>query len=364
MARGPFSLAAVGDLVPSKPIFNGGAGSGKAGFDETLAVLRGADLVFGDLEIPLSTRGVPKDKGIAFHAAPELAADLGEFPFSVLSLANNHSLDYGYEGLEDTMRGLAARGIAHIGAGEDLAAAERAVTVEAGGTRVGFVAWTCLLPVGSAAGAGRPGHAPIRIHSAYEVDAGTQMEEPGNPPVVRTRTDDADLERALGRVSELKGDVDFLAVSIHWGYGAGELLAEYQQPLGRALIDAGADIVLGNHVHAVHAVEAYRGRAILYSPGNFVAQQPREGLSEFAIAILDEMSHDGYVARIDVDAAGGYGVRLVPTVTDADGLPVRARGADFERIADRLERLSSKVGTTVRAAGEEVAVELGGGAAR
>jgi poly-gamma-glutamate capsule biosynthesis protein CapA/YwtB (metallophosphatase superfamily) len=358
MGVGPFSLSAVGDLVPSKPIFNGGVGRGKAGFEETLAVLRGTDIAFGDLEMPLSTRGVPKDKGIAFRGAPALAADLAEFSFSVLSLANNHSLDYGYEALEETMRGLETRGIAYVGAGVDLADAERSVTVEAGGTRVGFVAWTCLLPVGSAAGVGRPGHAPIRVHSAYEVDASIQMEEPGNPPVVRTRTDDEDLARALARVAEIKGEVDFLAVSIHWGYGAGELLAEYQQPLGHALVDAGADVVLGNHVHAVHGVEAYKGKAILYSPGNFVAQQPRDGLSARAIAILDEMSHDGYVARIDVEAGGAYDVRLVPTVTDEDGLPIRAAGEDFTRITERLSRLSSQLGTDVRAVGDEVVVSL------
>lgn len=364
MAQGPFSLAAVGDLVPSKPIFNGGVGRGKAGFEDTLAVLRDTDIVFGDLELPLSTLGVPKDKGIAFHGSPERTADLAEFGFSVLSLANNHSLDYGYEALEETMRGLQARGISHIGAGSDLAGAERSVTIEAGGTRVGFVAWTCLLPVGSAAGEGRPGHAPIRVHSAYEVDASIEMEEPGNPPAVRTWTDDVDRARALEKVAQLSRQVDFLAVSIHWGYGAGEQLAEYQQPLGRALIDAGADIVLGNHVHAVHGVEAYRGKAILYSPGNFVAQQPREGLSARAIAVLDEMSHDGYLARIDVEAGGGYGVRIIPTVTDIDGLPIRARGEDFARIAERLERLSARLGTTVKASGDEVVVSLGGGADR
>jgi poly-gamma-glutamate synthesis protein (capsule biosynthesis protein) len=361
MARGPFALSAVGDLVPSRKIFDGGVGRGKGGFDETLAVLRDTDVVFGDLEMPLSTLGVPRDKAIAFHGAPELTAELARFGFSVLSLANNHSMDYGWEALDDTMRGLDAEGIAHVGAGSDLEAAERPVTVDARGSRIGFVAWTCLLPVGSAAGRARPGHAPIRVHTSYEVDAGTQMEEPGNPPLVRTRTDDADLERALARVTDVRRNVDFLAVSIHWGYGAGELLAEYQQPLGRALIDAGADVVLGNHVHAVHGIEAYRGRAILYSPGNFLAQQPREGLSPRAIGILDEMSHDGYVARIDVGAGGGYTVRAVPTVTDADGLPIRAHGEDFDRIAGTLGRLSARLDTPVRAEDGELVVSLDGG---
>jgi poly-gamma-glutamate synthesis protein (capsule biosynthesis protein) len=151
--------------------------------------------------------------------------------------------------------------------------------------------------------------------------------------------------------------VDVPIVSAHWGFGAGEELAEYQQPLGHALIDAGADVIFGNHVHAVHGVEVYRGKAILYSPGNFIAQQPREGLSGFALQVLDEMSTDGYAAELKVTPSNTYAIRITPTVTDENGLPVFANGADFDRIAERLIRLSAELGTTLRVDGDILVVD-------
>jgi poly-gamma-glutamate capsule biosynthesis protein CapA/YwtB (metallophosphatase superfamily) len=355
MFASSFSLAAVGDLVPSRRLPQNGEGG--AAVQETVGYLKKATITFGDLEMPLAAAGAPREKFIAFHARPEIVEDLPGLGFDVLSLANNHSLDYGVEALNETMAGLDRMGIRHLGAGNDLAAAERAVVCETAGGRVGFLAWTCLLPTGAAASPERPGLAPIHVHSSYQVDAFAQMEEPGNPPLVRTWTEETDLERAVAAVRELRSQVDFLAVSIHMGYGAGEDLAEYQQPLCRALIDAGADVILGNHVHAIHGIEVYKGKAILYSPGNFIAQQPREGASPAMIALYDDMSKDGYLAWFDVDTSGGYTVRLVPTVTNDDGLPETVRGADADRIAERIQRLSALLDTKVERDGDQLVVQ-------
>ncbi|HEY0448232.1 CapA family protein [Actinophytocola sp.] len=352
MTQSGFSLAAVGDLVPSRRL----PAELSTGFKATADYLSTADVTFGDLEIPLSTGGAPREKWITFRASPDLAEDLAGLRFDVLSLANNHSLDYGPEALFDTMRELDAVEVRHLGAGRDLAASGEPVVIDVNGVSVGFLAWSCLLPTGAAASDTRPGLAPLHVHTAYELDAYLVMEEPGNPPVVRTRIDEADLARAVESITALRDEVDFLVVSVHWGYGAGENLAEYQRPLGHAIVDAGADVVLGNHVHAIHGVEVYRGKAILYSPGNFIAQQPREGLSEGAIAILDEMSRDGYLAWLDVAPGGGYTLRLVPVTGNADGLPEVVDGPDWERIAERIERLSARLGTPVSRDGGYVTV--------
>src|SRR5205823_51117 len=173
----------------------------------------------------------------------------------------------------------------------------------------------------------------------------------------RTRADEEEQRQAEDAVRQLRKEVDFLAVSLHTGFGAGALLAEYEQPLSRALLDAGADVILGNHVHAIHGVEVYKGKAILYSPGNFIAQQPREGAPAIAIQIYNEMSPDGYVAILDVED-GAYQLRLVPTATNADGLPEVMHGAGFERIAERLKRLSAQLDTELEVRGEEVIVPV------
>ncbi len=358
MATDKLSLLAVGDLVPSRRLFAQGQQGVENGFGETVAVIQGADIAFGDLEMPLSTKGYPREKLIAFRAPPEIAPDLQQCGFDVLSLANNHSLDYSYDALFETMAGLDAQHIRHVGAGSNLSIARAPVILEMNSWRVGFIAWSCLLPTGAAASEERPGLAPIHVHSAYEANPFQEMEEPGSPPRVRSHVDEHEQMLAIKQLRELRQHVDFLAVSIHWGYGAGEELAEYQQPLGHAFIDAGADVVLGNHVHAIHGVEIYQGKAILYSPGNFIAQQPREGASDIALAIYDEMSPDGYMARLDINPDGGYQLSLIPTATNAEGLPEIVRGSSFTRIADRIQRLSRKLGTTVEVRGDEIVVPI------
>jgi poly-gamma-glutamate capsule biosynthesis protein CapA/YwtB (metallophosphatase superfamily) len=354
MIESAFSIVAVGDLVPSRRL--PGAGSGSAAFKETVGWLQGADVTFGDLEMPLATAGYPREKLIAFRGAPELVEDLSALGFDILSLANNHSMDYGPEALYETMAGLDRVKVRHLGAGRDRSASGRPVVLEVNGSKVGFLAWSCLLPTGAAASDLRPGLSPLHINSSYEVNAFTQMEEPGNPPIVRTWGDSADLQQAVDAIGTLRAEVDFLAVSVHWGFGAGEELAEYQRPMGHAFIDAGADVVLGNHVHAVHGVEIYEGKVILYSPGNFIAQQPREGASEAALAVLDDMSPDGYLARLEVEPGGDYQVELVPTSTNSDGLPEVVTGAARERISGRLRRLSQRLGTEISTAGERLLV--------
>jgi poly-gamma-glutamate synthesis protein (capsule biosynthesis protein) len=293
----------------------------------------------------------------AFHASPEFATDLKAIGFEGLSLANNHSLDYGYEALFETLDGLDRLGLRHVGAGRSLAEAMAPVVLEVRGQRIGVLAFTSLLPTGAAAAELRPGLAPIHVHVAYEVNPYFEMEEPGNPPVVKSWADPEDLAAFIRAIQNLRPKVDFLIVSAHWGFGAGAELTEYQRPLGHALVDAGADVIFGNHVHAVHGVEVYRGKAILYSPGNFIAQQPREGLSDFAIRLLDDMSSDGYAASLDLGTDGRYSVRITPTVTNEGGLPVFATGDARDRIADRLVSLSAALETPVKVDGDFLTVE-------
>lgn len=343
------SIVAVGDLVPSRRL---PVETTDDGFAATVAMLQAADITFGDLEMPLSLQGYPREKLIAFHASPEIALDLKAIGFDVLALANNHSLDYGYEALFETMAGLDQTGIRHIGAGRNVVEALAPEVFEVNGRTIGFLAFTSLLPTGAAASERRPGLAPIHVHVAYEVNPYFEMEEPGNPPVVKTWADQDDLAAFIESIQNLRFQVDFLIVSAHWGFGAGQALAEYQRPLAHAIIDAGADVIFGNHVHAVHGVEAYRNRAILYSPGNFIAQQPRDGLSEFAIQLLDDMSTDGYAAQLELSPGGTYSVQFRPTVTNAEGLPVFAQGDAFARIADRLIRLSADLNTAVAVDGD------------
>jgi poly-gamma-glutamate capsule biosynthesis protein CapA/YwtB (metallophosphatase superfamily) len=355
MAQG-FRMAAVGDVVLTRSLT--AATEVDPRFGAMIEMLDRADLAFANLETVLSRSGYPREKIITLRADPGLIDDLKRLGFDVMSLANNHTVDFGEDALLATVELLEGHGIRTVGGGADLDAALEPAVVRANGSSVAFLAATCLLPVGSAASDERPGLAPIHVHSSFEVDAYIQMEEPGHAPVVHTIPDPADLARVCERVRRAKESADFVVVSVHMGFGFGEQLAEYQPLVGHALIDAGADLVLGNHVHAIHGIETYRSRAILYSPGNFVAQQPRDGQPPEVLAIYEQMSNDAYLAMIDVRPDGGYRLELTPTVVNDDGLPVRAEGEAFQRICDRIIRLSALLNSDCRVDSGAVVLEL------
>lgn len=345
------SIVAAGDCFPNARFYADGAPI-SPGFARTLELIRQADIRFANFEMPLSERGQPLEKLAAIRAHPELAVDVKEVGFDVVSLANNHALDYGHEALADTMSALDGIGVRYLGAGDSLAAAASPVIVEARGVRVGFIAFSCLVPPGAAAAADRAGIAPIHVHSGYEVNPYWAIEEPGEPLMIeiRTRADEAEQRFAEQRIGELRAQVDFLCASIHWGYGASDDLAEYQRPLGYALLDAGADAILGNHVHAVHGIEVYDGKPILYSPGTFIGRQipvDASDVPELVQRLLAAMSPDGYFARIGVREDGSCSLALVPTSIDANGLPLLAEGQVLERIVERVTRHSAKLGTEV-----------------
>src|SRR5437764_5403446 len=119
MARSKLSLVAVGDLVPTRRLWRDGAPANRE-FAMTVDQLHRADIVFGDLEMPLSARGTPREKLITFRADPAIAEDLRLVGFDILSLANNHSMDFGEEALLDTVAALDSQGIRPVGAGNDI----------------------------------------------------------------------------------------------------------------------------------------------------------------------------------------------------------------------------------------------------
>ena len=358
MPENAISIAIAGDVIPSRSTFSGGSPA-TPGFGRVVELLSGADVAVANLDTALTERGHPREKFINVRAAPAVAADLKRMGFDVISLANNHVMDYGDTGLFDTLTALHTAGIQTVGAGSDLQQATAPAIVETDGWRLGVLAWTSVLPTGAAASEERPGQAPLHIHTAYEVNPYLLMEEPTSAPTVRTRVDDADLENARVAVADLRSQVDFLVVLLHWGGGISDELAEYQRPLGRDLLDAGADVVVGSHPHRVLGIETYDGKAIFYSPGTLVEQLSREGLAPEIAAIMDLLSPDSFVATLDVAPDGRYGIRIVPTTVDGEGVPAPAEGADFDRIAERLVRMSASLGTAFQVRADSLAVPVG-----
>src|SRR3990172_5028995 len=210
-------------------------------FRDTLPILRQADVIVGNLECPISTRGrAVENKTFTLRAGPIAVEALKKGGVRVVTLANNHAMDFVPLALQDTLATLTENGILYTGAGMNLEDARAAAMLKVNETTVVFLSYSLTFPLDFFASAGRPGTAP-----GY-----------------------ADFVRA--DIQKVRQTADIVVVSFHWGAERMTTAKDYQIELGRQSIDWGADLVLGHHPHVLQELEVYKGRLIAYSLGNFV----------------------------------------------------------------------------------------------
>ncbi|MGH2375692.1 MAG: CapA family protein [bacterium] len=364
------TVALTGDLMVEHSIVRGGRSPGSARVWEIFAE---ADLVFVNLECPLTTRGAPSDKHVAFRSDPALAQELRAAGIDVVTLANNHMFDHGEEGMDDTLDAVRGAGIAAVGAGRNLTAALTPAVLSAQGARVAFLGVATTLPVGSGAAADRPGIAPIHVTTSYVVDGTGVDETPGIAPFVETRAWPADVDAVISAVSNAKRAADACIVGIHWGVPHGfvaqfqDLLATYQRPLATALIDAGADVIVGHHPHMLHGIEVIQGRPVLYSLGNFlfhsvtVGKFPQLRRSDPPYSwrsLRSKINLDSIIAVVTLDRGRPSSVEVIPIVMNGGGDPELAGPNDAARILETLADLSSPYGTRIAITGERGRVDV------
>lgn len=241
------SFVAAGDVMLDRDVKKEGQNRGWEWiFAQVAPFLSKADLAFCNLECPIGQRG----RFINMFQAPrEAILGMASAGFDIVSLANNHILDYHFEGMFETIELLAKHDIAGVGAGRDIAAARKPVILEVNGIRVGFLAYTEMW----------------FVHAREPISWQATETEPGVAP--------AKLEYVVEDVSSLREQTDIVVVSFHWGREYDHQPTDEQIRLGRAAIDAGAHLVLGHHPHVLQGIEFYRQGVIAYSLGNFVFDQ-------------------------------------------------------------------------------------------
>lgn len=277
---------------------------------DTGSVLRQADLTIANLECVMAAGGQPQaGKVFHFRSDPKNVASLRSAGIGMVSLANNHVLDYGAGALGEMLPALDSAGVLHAGAGPDRDAARRPAVRRVAGTAVGLIAFTDNQP-------------------DWEADAG-----PGVFYVPVTGRDRRVAE-LLALVRRTKARVELLVVSAHWGPNWGSGAPPEHRELARALIEAGADVVYGHSPHIFRGIEVFRNRPILYSAGDFV--------DDYAVD-PQERNDQSFIFLLDTDRGTPLGLRLYPTlITD---FQARLAGGSSRQIAERMQRLSRHLGT-------------------
>ena len=213
--------------------------------------LRAAELTIGNLESTLSTRGEPTQGGDSFGGSPALLGPLADSGFDALMLANNHVGDYGETALLDTLRAFEKSPIKDFGAGTDHGQAICPALLEAGGTTFAFIGFNAIGET-PAAGSGQPGALSVRM-------------PPRTGPLVP-----ADLARVTRAIRRTAQRADVVVVLPHWGAQYTHTPEPVQRTVSRALVRAGADLVVGGHPHWVQGVDDVDGVPVVHSLGNFV----------------------------------------------------------------------------------------------
>jgi hypothetical protein len=327
-----FTFAAVGDIILLRPMLK----TIEAQSPAMVKLLRDADVTFGNFETMafdlarFTGAPVAESGGTWMLAAPGVPKDIAGMGFDILSLANNHSTDWGPEGLADTMRLLDDAGLVHAGAGRNLQAARGPRYHDGAKGRVGLVAASSTFPASSRAAdplgetPGRPGVNPLR-HERQVLVSQAQWEtladmarrvpyatppkiEPGGPVrlfgttyrATATPGDklgyawtlnprDAAGNRLAVRQAKQNGNFAVFSLHNHEPGNAADVPTEFAQSIAHAAIDEGADAFVGHGPHILRGIEIYKGKPIFYSLGNFAMMnnsldvQPRDQFEQYGV---------------------------------------------------------------------------------
>ncbi len=318
----------VGALIPRRPpeyVWGG-----------TLPLLREADAVIINLEcvIARGETGEPWPRKVFhFKAPPEAIGVLQAAGARAVTLANNHTLDYGTAAFEEMLRLLQEAGLPAAGAGRNSDDASRVVTLEAGGLRIALISFT---------------------DNEAQWEAG-----PEAPGVFYVPIDREDRRAAVLRnhVLAARPAHDLVIVAVHWGPNMVPEPPAPHPPFARALAEAGADLIVGTSAHVVQGIEIYHpperpGRAvpISYDLGDYV--------DDYAVdaALRNDLS---FLAVFDVDREGVRRIELHPVLIDGfRGQVNPARGTEAEAVMEMMARRCRKMGTAVTRSRDTLAVEV------
>lgn len=240
-------------------------------FEPVRPWIEAADLAIANLETTLTGSRFPWAGYPSFNTPPELARDVSAVGFDALTRANNHALDYGEYGLQQTSAALDRYGVPHTGANRTAEEREKILVLDAAGIKVAL------------------------LNYSYGTN-GIPLPEPWSVNLL----DPDQIRRDISRARNLPG-VDLVAVALHMGVEYAREPSEEQSFYVDLALEAGADIILGNHPHVIQRIEKRGGKAVIFSLGNFVSNQvglPREAGLMLLIDVRKDPGGGAYVEHL------------------------------------------------------------------
>jgi poly-gamma-glutamate synthesis protein (capsule biosynthesis protein) len=261
-----------------------------------------------NLETAITNSNKTVDKVFNFKADPDKINTLTEANIHGVNIANNHILDFSIEGMEETIKVLDEYGIAHTGAGRNLAAARTPLLLSYQSLTIGMLGCTDNEP-------------------GWEANS-----HPGTN-YVRT----GDLSRLREDISNLREKADIVIVSLHWGPNMVEEPSDHQVKFAHDIADIGADIIFGHSAHIFQGIEIYKGKIILYDTGDFI--------DDYVIdpGLRNDRSFLFEIAVTDKKISG---LNLIPVVIDNMQVNV-ADEHDRKWSLARMQKLSSRFNTEI-----------------
>lgn len=337
--------------------------------EKVAPTLQDGDFTMGNLEgaICQSVSATESKSGTGagtIMMSSEAADALKKAGFDVLVLANNHAMDYGREGMAQTLDNLDRVGIAHAGGGRNLQEARKPAVLECDGVTLAVLSYSSVFVPGVfPAGESKPGIAAVTVSTSYEIP-GNILYAPGAPPRIITTVKREDQEKMEEEVRQAKAQADVVVVNWHWGltryansYASGLAMEDslfyvlnYQEDMGRAAINAGADLIIGHHPHRLQGIEVFKGKAICYSVG--ILTMP------FSMGV--NFGEESVIVKgyIDHKTKQLNRVTMIPVMVPMETLqPYPVPISDAGDIIDEVQRLSKKYGTKFRVERGEIAIQ-------
>jgi poly-gamma-glutamate capsule biosynthesis protein CapA/YwtB (metallophosphatase superfamily) len=281
-------ICAVGDVC-----FQGSVLVTNTIFSEIFSIVFNCDIAIANLENPLTTRDHGVDGKCTLQGSPEWAKILKDTGFNIVSLANNHIMDYGPEGLFDTIRSLDSVGILHVGAGKNIEEARAPLFMQVKGKSLAiFARSSVIVSSPSYAGPTTPGVAFLEASELIE------------------------------RIKAIRSQVDLIILFLHWGIEEYSYPSPSQVKLAREFVEAGADAIIGHHPHVLQGVQRVGKALVAYSLGNFLFNNFRWMKDTENADILYELSEanrKGMILQLDWSGNSNIGYSAVFTRIDANG---------------------------------------------